>query len=60
MVAEGLWNPRFLAFGDDGTLYITENGVGGDEVIGQPESGTGELEATPGATPTPRAAAPGS
>ena len=51
LVAEGLWNPRFIAFGDDGTLYITENGVGGDEVIGQPESGTGELEATPGATP---------
>ncbi|MDQ3524051.1 MAG: hypothetical protein M3451_03235, partial [Chloroflexota bacterium] len=33
IVAEGLWNPRFLTFGDDGTLYITENGIGGDEVI---------------------------
>lgn len=48
VVAEGLWNPRFMAFGDDGTLYITENGVGGDEVVGQPEVGTSEVE---GATP---------
>lgn len=36
VVAEELWNPRFLAFGDDGTLYITENGIGGDEIVGQP------------------------
>lgn len=51
VVAEELWNPRFLAFGDDGTLYITENGIGGDEIVGQPEVGTSELEGTPGATP---------
>ena len=50
VVAEGLLNPRFLAFGDDGTLYITENGYGGDEELALPEFGTGELEATP-ATP---------
>ncbi|MGB3305892.1 MAG: ScyD/ScyE family protein [Thermomicrobiales bacterium] len=33
VVAEGLWNPMDLAFGDDGTLYIAESGVagGGDE-----------------------------
>lgn len=49
LYAEGLLNPRFLEFGDDGTLYITENGVGGDEVVGGP--GNGQNEATPGATP---------
>ena len=47
VVAEGLWNPRNLAWGDDGTLYITENGVGGDEVLTGP--GPGEEEATPAA-----------
>ena len=47
VVAEGLLNPRFLAIGDDGTLYITENGIGGDEVLTPPENGTGEVEATP-------------
>lgn len=52
VVAEGLWNPRFLAFGDDGTLYITENGVGGDQVLTPPSMGTSELEgATPVASP---------
>ena len=52
VVAEGLWNPRFLAIGDSGTLYVTENGVGGDEILGgEPETGTSELEGTPGATP---------
>ena len=56
VVAEGLLNPRFLAFGDDGTLYITENGVGGDEVLPAP-GGTNEGEgeaavvATPEGTP---------
>ncbi|MGH2550126.1 MAG: ScyD/ScyE family protein, partial [Thermomicrobiales bacterium] len=29
VVAEGLWNPQDLAFGDDGTLYIVEQGVAG-------------------------------
>ncbi|CAN5571107.1 hypothetical protein BH09CHL1_BH09CHL1_19120 [soil metagenome] len=29
VVAEGLWNPQNLAFGDDGTLYIVEQGVVG-------------------------------
>lgn len=29
VVAEGLWNPGDLAFGDDGTLYIAETGVSG-------------------------------
>jgi outer membrane protein assembly factor BamB len=41
VVAEGLYNPRFLAFDTDGTLYIAENGVGGDEVLPGP-GGTNE------------------
>ncbi len=43
VVAEGLINPRYVALGDDGTLYITEAGNGGDETLA-PE---GEAEATP-------------
>ena len=47
-MAEGLWNPRFLAFADDGTLYVTEVGIGGDEpfVFGPPPG-----EASPVAEP---------
>jgi hypothetical protein len=43
--AEGLYNPRYMAFADDGTLYVTENGTGGDElfVFGPPA----EESATP-------------
>lgn len=53
LYAEGLLNPRALEFGDDGTLYITENGIGGDEPIMIQEPGAAEEEsgATPGATP---------
>lgn len=58
VVAEGLWNPRFLAFGDDGTLYITENGIGGEELLNQPEVGTSELEGSPEATPADEQAMP--
>jgi hypothetical protein len=53
VVAEGLFNPRNLAWGDDGTLYITENGFGGDEVLavsgpgGEEATPVGEAEATP-------------
>lgn len=54
LVSEGFSNPRFIARGSDGTLYVTEVGVGGDEPFGEEDaSGTGEIEdgATPGATP---------
>ncbi len=33
VVATGLYNPKYIAFGDDGTMYVTEIGVGGDEVL---------------------------
>jgi sugar lactone lactonase YvrE len=46
--AEGLYNPRFLAFTDDGTLYVTEVGVGGDEPFG---FGPPAEEASPVAEP---------
>lgn len=58
VVAEGLWNPRALAFGSDGTLYITEAGIGGDEVLAGP-GGTNEGEASPAAEGTPAAEADG-
>ena len=54
VVAEGLWNPRFLAFTDDGSLYVTEVGVGGDEVFtfGPPEATPVDAaEATPASGP---------
>jgi hypothetical protein len=53
LVAEGLFNPRFIALGDDGTLYVTEQGVGGDEVISPPATGVSEAtpDAEAGATP---------
>jgi hypothetical protein len=51
LVAQGFSNPRFIAVGSDGTLYVTEVGVGGDEPFGaDPGSGEGEVS-TPGATP---------
>jgi hypothetical protein len=36
VVASGLNNPRFVALGADGTLYVTEAGNGGDEVMEMP------------------------
>jgi hypothetical protein len=33
VVATGLYNPKYIAFADDGTMYVTEIGVGGDEVF---------------------------
>lgn len=51
VVADGLLNPRFIAVGPDGSLYITESGVGGDEVLLPPNA-----EGTPTAVGTPGAA----
>ncbi|MFL5761371.1 MAG: ScyD/ScyE family protein [Thermomicrobiales bacterium] len=49
VIASGLLNPRQLDVAADGTIYVTEAGTGGDEVI----KGIEEQEATPqgGATP---------
>ena len=46
VVATDLINPRFIAFGEDGTLYITEAGNGGDEEISGIEE-PAQLDATP-------------
>jgi hypothetical protein len=50
VVAEGLVNPRFVAVGPDGSIYVTEAGMGGDEVISA-MSAEGEPGATPAAAP---------
>lgn len=33
VLAEGLSEPRYIAIGDDGTVYVTEAGSGGDELV---------------------------
>jgi hypothetical protein len=47
VVADGLWNPTNLLFGEDGALYIAESGVSGG---GEPDAGG---IATPNAEGTP-------
>jgi sugar lactone lactonase YvrE len=37
VVAEGLQNPRGIAFGPDGSLYVVEAGTAGDECVEVPE-----------------------
>jgi hypothetical protein len=46
VVAEGLNEPRFLALGTDGTLYVTEAGNGGEDVFVPVEPAT-PAEGTP-------------
>ena len=46
VVATGLYNPVYIAFADDGTMYVTERGVGGDEILDIVPPGA-EEEATP-------------
>lgn len=46
VIAEGLVNPRGVAVGEDGTIYIAEAGAGGDEVLAAPGM-EGEAGATP-------------
>lgn len=46
VIADGLVNPRYVAVGDDGTVYVTEAGIGGDEDIAAPEE-IAEPEGTP-------------
>jgi len=44
LIAGGLMGPRYIAIADDGTLYVSEAGAGGDEAVLAP--------AAPDATPT--------
>ncbi len=53
VVAEGLWNPGDLAFGEDGTLFIAETGVAGGEGGPTDEPPAGGADATPVAAPAP-------
>jgi len=56
VIATGLNSPRQIAIGDDGTIYVTEAGTGGDEVV----TGVEGEEATPvaSAEASPEAGAP--
>lgn len=36
VIAEGLLNPRYVAVGDDGAIYVSEAGVGGEESLAPP------------------------
>jgi len=65
VVATGLYNPVYIAFADDGTMYVTERGVGGDEVltVGPPPGeataiAEAESEAEAAATPVMAEATP--
>ena len=49
VIASDLVNPRYVAVADDGTVYISEAGTGGDEVVAPPVD--------PAATPAPVAEA---
>jgi hypothetical protein len=59
VIATGLMSPRQLDVAPDGTIYVTEAGTGGDEVLsgaGPGEQATPVTEAS--GTPTPPAAPP--
>ncbi len=71
VVAEGLLNPRQLAIAEDGTLYVTEAGIGGDEEVAgveeaeadgegevPPQIGTPAAEVSEAATPGAEGGAP--
>jgi hypothetical protein len=53
VLAAGLMSPRYLTVAEDGSVYVTEAGVGGDEEIIAPP-----VEGTPEATASPVAAEP--
>ncbi len=58
VVADELVNPRYVAVATDGTLYVTEAGIGGDEELSPPQEeveevvGSPAAEALEAATPT--------
>lgn len=47
VLASGLNSPRAVAVGADGSVYVAEAGVGGDEEFYEPSSGTPEATASP-------------
>jgi sugar lactone lactonase YvrE len=49
VIATGLLNPRQLDVASDGTIYVTEAGIGGDEEV----TGIEEVEEEEGAAPSP-------
>jgi hypothetical protein len=52
VVASGFINPRYVAVADDGTLYVSEAGTGGDETINAPAAASPVASAaTPVAQP---------
>jgi hypothetical protein len=63
VIAENLVNPRYVAVADDGTVYVTENGSGGDEVLnfgapGEESEETAEVVGSPAAEIVEDAATP--
>ena len=56
-IASGLLNPKFVAVADDGTVYVTESGTGGTEVLPSPPGAQGP-PATRGTTGRVTAIAP--
>ena len=52
-VATNLLGPRHLVLAEDGTLYITETGIGGDMPLVQPETGAAEVATPEDGTPPP-------
>lgn len=56
-IASGLLNPKFVAVADDGTVYVTEAGTGGTEVLSSPPGAQGP-PATRGTTGQVTAIAP--
>jgi hypothetical protein len=54
VLAAGLMSPRYLTVAEDGSVYVTEAGVGGDEEIMAPPP----AEGTPEAAASPVAAEP--
>lgn len=50
VIAESLVNPRFLAIADDGRIFVTEAGTGGDGLLNRGYSGRISMIAPDGAT----------
>jgi sugar lactone lactonase YvrE len=51
VVASDLMNPRFVTIDNDGALYVSEAGVGGDETLYLSATGS---QGSPAATPAPQ------